>query len=227
MTLVVVAGDLYAEPLERRAIAHGSAAEAERSRRELQLVRRDGTRAVHEDLAAPRIDDGIGIRRRGRKRCERRHADAGKVERKPQAAGECEADPGAREAARSRSHDQSVEIRSAGPGRREQVVDVLEQRSREPDALAQDLAVAHERARRDVRRGVEGEDEHQEMPCSSAVSTEVSATRRASPPACSSTTSRRGGGSASAPASGHSTNTIASSKYGSRAPPPPPHIPAE
>ena len=45
-----------------------------------------------------------------------------------------------------------------------------------------------ERARRDVGRGVEGEDEHQEMPCSSAVSADARAMRRVSPPACSSVT---------------------------------------
>ena len=97
-----------------------------------------------------------------------------------------EPDTRAREASRPGADDERVEIRRLDLRLCEQRVDVLEQRACRADALAEHLAVADEGARRDVGRRVEREDEHQEMPCSSAVSAEASVTTRRSPPPCSS-----------------------------------------
>ncbi len=62
--------------------------------------------------------------------------------------------------------------RSSGPsmGVSEQRIDVLEQRASDRDPFAEHAAVVDERAGRDVRCRVEGEEEHQSMPSSSAVS---------------------------------------------------------
>ena len=71
-----------------------------------------------------------------------------------------EAEAGAREASGTGSHDESVELRRARVGFGEKLVDVLEQAARLADALAEHNPVPDEGARRDVGRGVEGENEH-------------------------------------------------------------------
>ena len=73
---------------------------------------------------------------------------------------EGEADPRAREAPRARSHDERVEVGRGRSRAREEVVHVADQRPRGADPLAEHAAVQDERARRDVGRGVEGENQH-------------------------------------------------------------------
>ena len=53
-----------------------------------------------------------------------------------------------------------VEVGGAGGRLTQQGVDVLEQGAGDRRALAEQLAVVDERARGDVSRGVEGQDEH-------------------------------------------------------------------
>ena len=99
-----------------------------------------------------------------------------------------------------------VEIRGVRTGLPQERIDILEERLRARDALAEHLVAVHERARRGARRRVEGQRQH------STISTALP------PPACRKRTAKRGDGRTPSPASGHSTNAIASSKYGSRSP---------
>ncbi len=157
---VVVGGHQSAEPLERRPVADGSTPDAERAGLELEVVRRDRARAVHEDLATARVDDGVRVGMRSREGVERRDARSGDLECQSQAAREREPDPCAREAAGPGADDQSVEVFGCGVRMREQLVDVAEKRACGPRAFTENAPVLEEGARRDVCCGVEREDEH-------------------------------------------------------------------
>ena len=205
--------------LERLPVANRAAADAERPRVELEVVGRDRSWPRDEHLAAARVDHRVRSRLRRRERGQRRDARAGNVERELEAACDREPDAGAREAPRARFRRRSPRDPSAARPAPVRSASTSARSARaEPTRSPRTAPSCEEGARRDVGRGVEGENEHYAMPCSTAFSADASMTRRRSPPACSSVTATRGGGSVPTPASGHSTKTIAPSKYGSRSP---------
>ena len=74
------------EPLERRAIAHGSAPDAERAGLEREVVRRDRSRTVDEDLSSSSVDHRKGVSVGDGERVQRGHARAGYLECEREAA---------------------------------------------------------------------------------------------------------------------------------------------
>ena len=160
MAVVVVRRHHRTATLERRAVADCAAPDAERPGLELEVVGRDRARPCDEDLLPTRVDHGTGPRRQGRERVQRGDAGAGDLERKSEASRERQSDSRAREAPRARADDDRVELGRCRPRAREQLVDVADQGTRRARALAEHPPVQQEGARRDVCRGVEGEDEH-------------------------------------------------------------------
>ena len=145
---------------EQIAIAAGAVADEDAARRDHELVGRDGERAGDEDLAAPRVDDRKCALRSGGERSEGGDAGDGQVEREREPARHGEADPGAGEAAGAGADDDPVQVRGHDTGRRQEGVDVGEERLRPGRALPEGHAVGHERTRREVSCGVEREDQH-------------------------------------------------------------------
>ena len=95
---------------------------------------------------------------------ERRDPGRRQVESEGQPACEREPDPRAGETARPGADGERVEVGRAGAGLPEQGVHVLEQGACPRDALAEQLAVGDERARRRLRRRVERQDQHLDWP---------------------------------------------------------------
>ena len=129
---------------------------------ELHLIGREHSRfsLEHEDLPAPRIDDGHGTRRAGGEGVERRDAGHGNPEREREPARGRQPDADAGEAARPDADGEAFELTGMRARLAQQGVDVLEHRDRARRALSEHLSVGDERARRDVSRRVEGQDQH-------------------------------------------------------------------
>ena len=133
------------------------------ARLELQLLRRADRRlAVHEreHLAPAGVDHGQRARRAGRDGVQGRDAGDRQVERKGQPARGREPEPQPGEAAGARADGEPAQVRLAGTGLAEQLVDALEHGNRPGHPLSQQGSVPHERGRPDARRGVKGESQH-------------------------------------------------------------------
>ena len=135
--------------------------DAERPRLELEVVRRDarGPATNTSRRRASITGQAPGCAAASASSVETPAPGSSSASAEP--ARERESDSRAGEAARARCRRRARRGRPASSLPREQRVDVLEQRARRPDALAEHAPVVDERARRDVGRGVEGEDEHQ------------------------------------------------------------------
>jgi hypothetical protein len=158
--LVLVRWDEGAHALERRSVADGARADAQGARLEIEVVGREGARPRNEYLTPPGIDHRKGSRARCGQRVERRHARAGDAERDREPASNGQPDTGAREAAGAGPHDESVYVVGLDTRVRQERVDVYEKGARSPRSLAEHTLTVEERARRDVRRCVEGQYEH-------------------------------------------------------------------
>src|SRR3954449_2995150 len=98
MQLRLVGGDDSAERSEEVAVAAGTVPDADASGREAHVLRLNGCRAGHEDLATAGVDHRVGAADGGRERVQGRNAGHGKVEREREAPCDGEADARAGEA---------------------------------------------------------------------------------------------------------------------------------
>ena len=163
VALVVVRRDDRAALLEQRPVALRAVADADGAFAQRQLLRAEHARlAVQEgeDLAPLRVDDRQRAGSAGGEGGERRDAGAGQVEREREPARDGEPDADSREAAGAETDGEPVEVGRMRAGLAQQRVHVLEQRLRARDALAEQLVVVHERARRDRGRRIEGQRQH-------------------------------------------------------------------
>ena len=152
-------------------------------------------------------------RRRARRASRRRRRPGPSESASPRATARPMRTPG--EAARPDPDGERAEVARMRPALAQQRVDVLEQRLRARDPLAEHLAVGATRGGR--RRARSSPPPSQcRTPASALCDPHTRPIARRQHAANG--RAKRGGGSAPSPASGHSTNTIASSKYGSRSP---------